>query len=261
MESAQKIINQEKLLPKNDQGEQGGVVFRGEGRFKASQELYAQSAENFANLIKEKLPVRDEPYLLADLGGHKGELLGNILEKLPEYDFKTIAIDLNEDALAQNVGAGEKIVASLDKLPLADKSIDVAVARYVLVWNEYEWQKAILNEIARVVKKFGIIEHAGAPSDDTEAWRQNLNNLFNGGQVPALKRDMHFFSSRDEVEKLMRGSGIRFECISEKKVNGVSDVFIEKWKLGSNDAGKTKEILGDKDYIVQTRWVIYPREE
>ncbi len=262
MEFLQKSLHQEKAKTKNYQGEHGDVVFRGEGRFLANKELYAESAENFANVIKEKLPVREEPYVLADLGGHKGELLGNILEKLPEYDFKTIAVDLNEDALAQNVTAVEKVVASLDKLPLSDKSVDVVMARYVLPWNSQEVQKNILKEIIRVAKQFAIIEHAGAPSDDAEAWRQNLNKLFNNEKVTELNgRHTQFFSSRGEIEDWMTEAGVHFERITERKVDNLSDVFIEKWGMGSAKINAVKNILGDKDYIMQTRWVIYPQKE
>ena len=249
-----------KIIPKNFQGEQGDVVFRGEGKFKANQELYAYSAKNFANIIKEKLLLRDEPYILADLGGHKGELLGNIISQLPDYKFETIGIDLNEDALRENLIANKKVVASLDKLPFADKSIDVAIARYVLSWNNIDGQRNILNEIARVVKNFGIVEHGGAPRESAELWRNGFNQLFNGEQIPSLKRDIHFFSSGNELENLMIESGISFECVSDKKIDNVSDVFIEKWKLNEDDASKAKEILNDKDYIIQTRWVIYPKE-
>ena len=36
------------------------------------------------------------------------------------------------------------------------------------------------------------------------------------------------------------------------------NVFIEKWVLDPEESQKTRDILGDKDYIIQTRWVIYP---
>ncbi len=90
-------------------------------------------------------------------GVFKGELLGNILDKLPDYKFHTIAVDINGEALKENLSAQEKIISTLDKIPLKDKSIDVVFCRYVLAWNNPKKQQEILKEITRIVSGFAII--------------------------------------------------------------------------------------------------------
>ncbi len=243
---------------KNWQGEEGGRVFRGESASNTVKELYVQSAENFAEIIKGKIPAREEPYLLADLGGHKGELLENLLAILPEYHFDTVTVDVNEDALAENTATQMKIIGSLDHLPLGNASVDLAMARYVLPWNDEMGQRKILKEISRVVKSFAIVEHAGADNEEPAVWREHIEDLFDGEEVSKLKRGTNLFSSRKEVEQWMQEDGIKFERVAEKRVEKVSNVFIEKWVLDPEESQKTRDILGDKDYIIQTRWVIYP---
>jgi hypothetical protein len=58
----------------------------------------------------------------------------------------------------------------------------------------------------------------------------------------------------------MTEENINFERIAERKVNEVSNVFIERWALNEVDSEKTNKILADKNYIIQTTWLITPNK-
>lgn len=244
-----------------EQGENASKVFGGEEQSETIEKLYNESARYFADLIKERLgEEKNTIYTMADLGSFKGEFLASILVNLPEYTFDTVAIDLEQN-VTKNKVAQKKVAAHLYSLPLPDKSIDVEIMRYVLAWNDAEKQKEILKEIARTVKGFAIIQHAGADSENADEWRMRMDDLLDGKEVPKLKRIGHYFSSREEVENWLTENNIPFERISERRVDAVSDVFIKRFALGGEDAEKTCEILADKDYIIQTTWLVYPQKE
>ena len=180
-----------------------------------------------------------------------------VLPLLPDYDFHTIAIDV-EQVLKENKVAKEKIVADLTKkIPIEDDGADIGMMRYVLAWNSPENQQAILKEISRIVKDFTVLQHAGADNSDPSAWREKMDELL-GGAVPKIKRSGHFFSSREEIEKAMVANGINFERLLERRVEKVSNVFIERMKLDESEAKTAQNLLGDKDYIIQTTWLILP---
>jgi len=72
--------------------------------------------------------------------------LDELLKKLPGYKFQTTAVDINKVALINNQIAGQKIIADAEKMPFADKSVDVIIVRYMLQWNFAEKQKKILGD-------------------------------------------------------------------------------------------------------------------
>lgn len=244
-----------------DMGDDTSRVFSGETQSQTNREIYSETAEFFANEIKKRLSVRNEPYTVADVGAFQGELLSDIIEKLPEYHLKTIAVDISEQALEKNTASEEKIVSRAERLPFDDKSIDIAIMRYVLVWNEAETQKKILEELARTVKEFALVEHSGPDVVDTDEWRNKTNELYRGDEVPKLKRTGHFFASRDEIEEWMQQFGIKFERLRDRLVQNLSDVFVERYALNAEDAQKTRDVLGDKNYLRQTDWIIFPQEK
>lgn len=86
-----------------------------------------------------------------------------------------------------------------------------------------------------------------------------MHTLLKGG-VEKLFRQECYFSSGDEIEKWMTEAGIKFRKLQDRKIDTVSDVFIERFKLDEEDAKKTIEILGDKNYIFQTTWLICEQE-
>jgi len=242
-------------------GDSTSRVFRGEYISNANKEMYAETAEFFADEIKKRLPLREEPYVLIDVGSFQGELLGELLKKMPGYKFQTIALDINEVALGDNQVTDKKIVADAGKIPLADKSVDVVIVRYMLQWNYEEKQKKILQEIARVVKEFALVEHVGADIADTDGWRKKMDDLLDGEEIPKMKRGEHFFSSKDEIEAWLKQSGITSELLKNRKIKGAADVYIERFGLNTAEAEKVRSILADKNYFLQTDWIIYPQEK
>jgi SAM-dependent methyltransferase len=254
--SKQENANQKEMF--ENQGDGASELFKGEGKSLATHELYAESADLFAGIIKKYLQP-EEKCTLTDVGSYQGEFLGDVLNKLPEYTFSTVAIEMNENALAHN-NADNKIVAGAEKLPIKDASADIVLCRYVLQWNDTEKQKEIIKEIARSVNKIAIIQHAGADDINPDEWRSRMTDVFDGEEIPQLKRGGMFFSSAQELEQWMIDDGIKFERVQERVIQNLSDVFIEKYNLPENEAKVMKNILGDKDHIHQVTWVIFPAE-
>ena len=241
-----------------DMGKETSKVFAGYYKSETNKEMYAETAKFFADKIRDRLPVRENPYTIADIGAFQGELLGNIISLLPEYKFKTTAIDINADALLNNK-ANQKTNADVNNIPLPDQSVDIAIMRYVLQFNSIQKQREIIREIARIIKSFALIEHVGADIEETEEWRDRMDKLFRGQDVPKLLRTGYFFSSRAEIEAWFKQGNINFERLKDKKINNAMDVYIERYDLDKGEAEKAINIMGDKNYFRQTDWVIYPK--
>lgn len=252
--AANDAVNEERRL---FQGEKTSLVFRGEGRTETVREVYGESAGYFSNIFRAKIKDKDVEHTLIDFGCHKGELLQNILDQLKDYRFYTIGVD-TEVNLQENNIVQEKVPGSLTNIPLEGGSVECGMMRYVLQWNSPENQKKILQEISRVVKDFIIVQHAGSDNVSPKEYREKFDKLFRGEQVKKLKRSNCFFSSQNEVEEILNESGINFELLLSKRIEKVSNVFIERFGLSEQEAEAVRSILGDKDYVMQTTWLLEP---
>jgi ubiquinone/menaquinone biosynthesis C-methylase UbiE len=240
-----------------DMGRATSKVFSGRTESETTRKMYAETPTFFAEKIRNLLDAR-EPYVFADVGAASGEMMTNLRKLLPEYSLKVIAVDIDAGSLDRNI-ADEKLVANAEELPF--ESVDVIVMRYVLQWNNLERQKKILNELTRSIRKFALVEHIGADSNDSDEWRKYIDELFRGKDVPQLKREDYFLSSSAEIEKWMSEQGIRFERLRERRIDDAANAFIERWKLDERDAVETRRILGEKNYLQQTDWIIFPKKE
>lgn len=250
--------NLKKATPQ-EMGINTSKVFSGESELKPSREAYNETPVIFSEEIKKRL-LPNKEYVLADIGSFKGELINKILELLPEYKFNTVAVDINEEALKQN-NLKTKLVANADDLPFGDKSIDVEVVRFLLQWNSWEKQREIIKEIARTVKEFALIQHGGADSEDPDNWRFKMDQLLSGDTILKLKRGEHFFSSREEIEIIMKEEGIKFERTQEKIIDDIATIYSERYGLNKDEDKKTRDILGDKNFFIQTNWIIYSKDD
>ena len=235
----------------NNQGSKSIDVFHGRSESVAIQAFYKDSVPLFTKLIRKN--VKPGKYSLADLGGHKGELLSELISALPEYDFQSVIID-KVSGLEPGIKI-EKINHDIIGNPLPDKSTDLVIMRYVLPWDAYENQKLILNEVKRVCRNMAIIQHQGAPSDNPKPLQEASKVLWSGA-VPTLKRDYGFFTESSQIEKWMNELGMNFEKIEERYVETLSEMFIEKFSLSAEEAEMTKKILDGCDGITITTWVI-----
>jgi len=239
-------------MNQKEQGINAEKIFHGENESEAVRLMYRESVGLFSNVIKSKLVPGS--YNLADLGSHRGEFLNDLTSLLPEYNFKTIAVDVNEDDLVLNI-ATEKVISDLTKILISDKSVEVTIARYALAWNNLENQKKILDEIKRITSKIAVIQHQGANPEIPEGL-QNSSKLLFGGVIPQLKRENFFFSNPRELEKYMKDIGLNYEILQDRNVPGLSDIFIEKYKLSPEESKKVKDILDGNDYVRQTTWIL-----
>ncbi len=235
----------------NDQGANSIQAFHGKGKANAIKLFYGDSASLFAKLIRNNLKAGK--YTLVDLGGHRGEVLGDMLPLLPEYEFKAVIID-KVRGIDEGVKA-RKIVGDIIGNEMPDKSADIVLMRYVLPWDSYENQKLILKEVQRICKGFAIIQHQGAQSDNPKPLQDASLKLWSGA-VPVLKRDFGFFTEAKQVERWMTELGINFEKLDQKYIGTLSEMFIEKFNLNETDAQATKDILSGCDGIEITTWLL-----
>lgn len=228
------------------------MLFHGNSANKSVKLLYAESTSLFSKIIRQNLAP--STYNLLDLGSHKGEFLEDLVGELNEYTFHTIAVDVNELDLRDNI-ADTKINASLTDLSVKDKSIDITLARYSIAWNSLEKQKEIIKEIGRVTTKLAIIQHQGADTVNPKQLQDASKQLF-AGKIASLEREEFYFSSAEEIEAWFKESGLTFERIQHRKINSLSAIYIEKYQLTGVDADQVKNILSNSDYLFQTAWVI-----
>ncbi len=245
--------------PVFDMGPKTKEVFRGNSESLAVKEIYGESAELFAKVIRSKLPP-DGSYSLVDIGSAKGELLQDILKLLPEYSFNVTATDTNSTALSENL-VENKIVADAESLPFSEHEIDLGIMRYILQFNLPESQERIIKEIARITKEFTIVQHGGADNDNAEEWRKVVDQIFCDNKLSEINRTGMFWSSAKEIEDFMDKNHIRYERIQSRKIDGLSQVYIERYPLSSEQSTYLRKIMESKDYIVQTTWIIYPNKD
>jgi ubiquinone/menaquinone biosynthesis C-methylase UbiE len=249
-------LHKNKTVP--EMGVDTSHVFSGNVKGEALKRVYGESAQLFADLIKKYLPASEKGYTLADLGSYKGELLAKILEELGvDYKVKTIAVDVNEEALKQNT-ADESVVSSVDSIPLADGSVDISIMRYVLQWNPLNVQKDILKEFNRITRKIGVLQHCCPDDQNADEWRKHTDDIYDGEEVLKLKREGYYFSSPGEVEAMMTELGIKFKKICEVTAPGFSEIFVERYALSREEAETLRKILGKFDYENVVTWVILP---
>ncbi len=235
-----------------EQGPNAETIFHGEAASEAAYLIYKESPALFSELIRNN--VEPGTYSLTDLGSHKGEFLQDLVGLLPEYSFKTVAVDINQSSLESN-NADYRVASNLSRLALADKSTDITIARYALAWNSIEDQKTILSEIKRVTRRIAIIQHQGANSTSPQGLQTASKKLFSG-TIPELKRADFFFSTIEDIEGFMKDLEISFERIQNRDVAGLSNIFIEKYHLSEEEAVKVREILQGNDYINQSAWIL-----
>jgi len=243
-------------IPVQEQGEKASEMFSGVSLKESVKSLYSESADLFAGILKSRLDANGGPYRLLDMGSFKGDLIGGIKNRLngiPKLDIT--GVDINAEALNQNDFVDHKVVSDVARMPFIDGDFDVAVARYVLPWNELKNQKVIIHEIARVINKFGVIQHAGADNLDTEKWQKVFHSIFDGS-IEKLRRQVYYFASANELEEFMEEMGIKFERSQHRRIDSVSDVFIDKYGLNENESKRVIDALGDSNYIYQTTWII-----
>ena len=237
----------------NYQGDKASEVFSGNGRGNAVKLFYAESADLFAYVIKEN--IKPGNYTLADLGGHKGEFLSQIINKLPDYSFDSVVVDVTED----NVGSQtqfRKIQRDIRNTGFLDKSIDFVIMRYVLAWNAFVDQKSILEEISRICRCICIIQHQGADSLDPKPLQTAAEKIFNGEVISKLKRDNGFFTESRIIEKWMGEIGINYTKIQERRIETLSELFIEKFDLSDEESQKVRNALASCDYMMQSCYVL-----
>jgi hypothetical protein len=235
-----------------NQGTNSINSFHGLGASNAIKLFYGDSAELFAKIIKDNLlPGK---YTLADLSGHKGELLNDILNKLNQYDFDAVIIDKIPGLDNENIKA-KKIVNNIINNEIPDKSIDIVIMRYVLPWDKYENQTLILKEVRRICRGIAIIQHQGAPDENPEFLQKASLKLWSG-IIPSLKRDSGFFTEAKQIENWMSQLNIQFHKAEQKYITSLSEMFIEKFKLNDHEAKTVKEILRNCDGITITTWLL-----
>lgn len=246
-----------------EQGKGASRVFEGERGIPVIERIYGESAKFFADEIRKFLPPRPEAYTMSvlDVGSYRGEFLKDLISEFGnDYKFDITAIDANEAALKDNTAAGMKVVGNVAELPFRDNAFDVTVMRYVLPWNDKDEQKQILSEVNRVSDKYAIIQHSGAVRENSADWQREFHKIFSG-DIQKLKREKVYFSSPTEIESWMSEQEINYRVLQDRIVPDISDLFIAKYELSTDDVARVKEILVGSDYIEQTSWVLEKKDK
>lgn len=236
------------------QGVLAEKLFHGISNNKTIKLIYGESADLFSDVIREKFNPESGPYNLLDLGSHKGEFLQDFIKRLPEYEFITTAVEFNDFDLEKNI-ADNKVLSDVKEVSLEDKKFDITTSRYVLAWNSIENQKRIISEIKRLTKGIAVIQHQGADKNNPDELQKSSEELFNGA-IPSLKRDEFYFSTETQLEDILKENDIKYEIIQSRKIEGLAEIFIEKYSLEDSDSKKVEDILKDSNYIVQTTFVL-----
>lgn len=234
------------------QGSNASEIFRGNGQSAASKLFYNESAKTFAKIIRDNLEVGN--YTLLDMGGHKGEFLKEMLNEVSEYKFSSTVIDI-VDGIDLNLNA-TKIVGDIGNTNFPDKSFDLIIIRYVLAWNRLENQKLILKEISRLCKGICIIQHQGADSDNPSSLQEASAKIFLGEVISRMKRDEGFFTESKTLESWMKELHINYAKISERKIETLSETFIEKFNLSQTESELLIKALDGCDYINQSTFLL-----
>lgn len=222
-------------------------MFHGHAKSVASKLIYSESAKLFADIIKNNF--KPGSYTLIDLGGHKGEFLSDLLNFLPGYNFESTIIDMENDIYTSL--KSKKIISDIINSGLSDKSADIIILRYVLAWNSLEKQKEILKEVSRICKGICMIQHQGSKNNDSLLFQSEFGEI-----IPKMKGSEGVFTDPNTVEKCMSDLGVHFYKLQERRVDGLSDIAIEKYSLARPEAQKIKELLKGRDYVIQTTWVL-----
>jgi SAM-dependent methyltransferase len=229
----------------NKQGVNAEKLFHGKGESIASKLFYNESADLFAEAIRKCL--KPGKYTLTDLGGHRGEFLSEIIAKVPEYQFDSIIIDSDTGACQEF----KKIIADISNTGIVDESIDVVIVRYVLAWNSLEKQRQILNEIKRICRGICIIQHQGTEENNSLLFQKDF-----GYVIPKMRRSDGVFTDPKQLELWMKEFEINFEKIQDRRIDGLSEIAIEKYALDDKESFKIRKLLDGRDYIIQTSWIL-----
>jgi SAM-dependent methyltransferase len=188
------------------------------------------------------------------MGGHKGEFLKELLDELPEYHFDPIIIDVVE-GIDPDLKA-KKIIGDIKSTNFPDKSFDLIIVRYVLAWNRMENQKPILKEISRLCRGICIIQHQGADSADPLPLQNASAKIFSGEVIPRMKRDEGFFTESRLIEQWMKELEINYSKIMERRIETLSETFIEKFGLDQSESELIIKTFANCDYINQSTFLL-----
>jgi ubiquinone/menaquinone biosynthesis C-methylase UbiE len=145
---------------------------------------------------------------LLDIGAGTGQFLGFVKSVQPQV--KTIALDLSEPYLSKarrvlKHGAPTKFVeAAAEAMPLADKSVDIAVSIFLFHELPPKIRIAVAKEIARVLKSGGIFVLADTIQYGDVAEFEGLIDVF-----PELLHEPYYASfAKSDLDALFGKCGL-----------------------------------------------------
>lgn len=173
--------------------------------------------------LKALLPLLPSHWTVADLGcgtGNAAELLAPCVSRVLCVDQSQPMLDAASKRLEQfrNV---EFLVGDLERLPIADGSVDAAVCVLVLV--HIADPQAAVREMARILKPGGIALIVDMTEHDRDTFKRTMGHRWQGFGVPELFRFMRSAGLTNErfqtltSESEARGPGL-FACTATKPV-------------------------------------------
>lgn len=170
------------------------------GRRERSREFFDSSASEWDRLRDELFGSRfwlramaallPEEAVVGDLGCGTGA----ISEALAPWVGRVIAVDGSQamlEAAAERLGRFDNVAlerGELERLPLADASLDVATL--ILVLHHVPHPGRVLAEVARVLRPGGRVLIVDMLSHDREEYRQRMGHVWLGFEPERMRREL-----------------------------------------------------------------------
>lgn len=132
---------------------------------------FSQDVRWRADLVKTILKYAEDPNLILDVAGGKGELT-YIFKKLYKGKARFVLLDYSENMLKMSLVNEDKVLASFDALPFRDNAFDIVMSSFALhAANDVE---AVVKEMVRVSKGIVGVIAMGKPENKLKQFYLSL---------------------------------------------------------------------------------------
>lgn len=163
------------------------------------------------NEVIEDFESRDS-IKIADIGGGSQHIEKEIIKNNPDKNVSAVGIDLSDYASKQVMEskAGEKINSVFgrsEKMPIKDKSVEIAASYFILQELSDEQQKEVLDEMIRIIENDGkivIVDEPPKEGETKEGIVARAKNILRN--VKISKYNLH---SDEEWSNLFKENGLQ----------------------------------------------------
>lgn len=178
-----------------------------------------------------------QPKVIVDMGCGMGHCVSALQKRYPAADI--IAVDAIYPKLQhmQRQEISVELNDSNTKLPLADHSVDLIFANFVLPWCDNI--DALLQEWRRILRPEGLLVFAGLGPDTLQAW----HSLLGDSMLPNLL-DMHHYG--DALTKARFADPVLDVEYFTLRYRDLKKLFMELQATGMLSQASVSKTLGEK---------------